>query len=184
MNPYSIYSAAEGPKPPNFYIKSKPPQFTIKPQPPELNYMVSYVPVQTMTLTQLIPTKTTITIPQSDPEPIFYSTNPLPTTTTYTTYTPPTYSTLQNITPRLDEVDPKKINKDFDFNTHYELEFKKEMTIFPYLGIRKKNIPLFGHLELPQEYNYTSPALSSDMNYLACMARGSDDIVLNINTQL
>lgn len=177
MNPYSIYSAAEGPKAPNFYIKAKPPQFTIKPQPPELNYIVSYVPVQTMTLTQLIPTKTTITIPQSDPEPIFYTTNPLPTTTTYTTYKPPTYSTLQNITPRLDEVDSKKINKDFDFNTHYELEFKKEMTIFPYSGIRKKNIPLFGHLELPQEYNYTSPALSSDMNYLACMARGADDIV-------
>ena len=90
---------------------------------------------------------------------------------------PLTYSTLENIIPRLDELDIKKINKDFDFNKHYELEFKKEPNIFPYTGIRKINLPLFGHIELPQEYNYISPSLSPDGKYLACIARGSDDIV-------
>ena len=43
---------------------------------------------------------------------------------------PLTYSTLENIIPRLDELDIKNINKDFDFNKHYELEFKKEPNIF------------------------------------------------------
>ena len=87
-----------------------------------------------------------------------------------------TYSTLENIVPRLEELDSKKINKDFDFNTHYEIEFKKEQSIFPYTGNRKINLPLFGHLELPQEYNYTSPSLSPDGRYLACEARAADDI--------
>ena len=180
----SIYSASEGPRlPTNYYIKSKPPQFQIKPVPPpplpENKYVLSYVPVKTVTLTNLIPSETTMTIPPVDYEPIILnSTNVMPIqSTNYVTTYPKTYSTLQNITPKLDELDSKKINKDFDFNTHYELEFKKEANLFPYSGIRKKNLPLFGHLELPQEYNYTCPSLSPDMRYLACIARGADDIV-------
>jgi hypothetical protein len=181
MNSYSIYSASEGSKLPKYYIKASPPQFAMPPpEPPQINtnytnYYVSYVPVQTVAYSQLIPTQTTITIPQSDPQPLLYTSTPTPVT--YTHIEQPTYSTLQKLTPTVDESDLKKINKDFDFNTHYELEFKKEMTLFPYAGIRKKNVPLFGHLELPQEYNYTNPILSSDMRYLACLARGADDIV-------
>ena len=180
----TIYSASEGPKLPNYYIKSKPPQFPVMPQPiiePQKKVVYSYVPipVKTTTLTNLIPSETTMTIPPVDYEPIILNaTNYVPVSSTnYINTYPKTYSTLQNITPKLDESDSKKINKDFDFNTHYELEFKKEANIFPYAGIRKKNIPLFGHLELPQEYNYTSPSLSHDMKYLACIARGADDIV-------
>ncbi len=184
MNPVynSVYSASEGPKLPNYYIKSKPPQFVARqPAPPMNKYVVSYIP--STTYSTLLPMKSTVTVPPIDSQPILLqSTQPiLSTTKTYDN--PMTYSTLQNLIPKLDDLDTKKINKDFDFNTHYELEFKREPTLFPYGGIRKKNLPLFGHQELPQEYNYTSPALSSDMRYLGCIARGSDDIVFvwNIN---
>ena len=181
MNPVnnSIYSAAEGVKPPINYIKSKPPVFEPRPQvkiPPPNQYVVSYVPVN-VTYSKFIPVQSTVTIPPADSEPVLLqSTQPLQSTA-IAHENPITYSTLQKLIPKLDDLDSKKINKDFDFNTHYELECKREPTIFPYSGIRKKNIPLFGHLELPQEYNYTSPSLSSDMRYLACIARGSDDIV-------
>lgn len=180
----TIYSASEGPKIPNYFIKSKPPEYPVvipkvEPQPTPV---FSYVPIpfETTTLTKIIPSETTITAPQVDYEPIILnSTNYIPVQSQNYLYdnNPQNYSTLQNIKPKLDELDSKKINKDFDFNTHYDIEFKKEVNMFPYSGIKKKNLPLFGHLELPQEYNYTSPSLSPDMKYLACIARGSDDIV-------
>ena len=169
----SVYSAAEGTIKPKFYLKSGPPQFPVtqpKIEPPQNKFLVSYAP-QIVTYTNLMPIQSTVTIPQIDSQPILLnSTNVLPPINN-TYHSPMIYSTLQNIIPKLDDLDSKKINKDFDFNTHYELEFKREPNLFPYLGIRKKNIPLFGHLELPQEYNYTSPSLSSDMRYLACIAR-------------
>ena len=174
MNAYSVYSASEGPKMPQFYIRAQPPEFPVRQTaPPQLtvnpNTYVSYAPVQQPVFySTLIPTQTTISIPQTDS--YFIPTTTLPPEKVI-------YSSLQNISPTIDESDSLKKNKDFDFNTHYELDFKKEMNIFPYAGIRKKNIPLFGHLELPQEYNYTSPLLSPDMRYLACLARGADDIV-------
>ena len=178
----TIYSASEGPMLPNYFIKAKPPQIQINTPPPVIpqlpQYFVSYVPAPTMMYHSVMPKQTTITVPQIDSQPIIYQsvqTIPIQKTPTYDKQM--YYSTLQNLNPKLDELDSKKINKDFDFNTHYEIEFKREPTLFPYGGIRKKNIPLFGHLELPQEYNYTSPALSIDMKYLACIARGADDIV-------
>ena len=138
--------------------------------------------------TQLPTQSTQIVVPTSDSQPILNpispsvalnSTNILSSTQSqrYAYNNPMIYTSLENITPKFDELDSKKINKDFDFNTHYELEFKKEPNIFPYAGIRKKNLPLFGHMELPQEYNYTSASLSPDARFLACLARGADDIV-------
>ena len=177
----TIYSAAEGPMRPKKYIIEKSPIYpqivepkpVMPPQPPqpmETKYVVHYIPMQFVQ--PVIP----------KPEPTMSnvelkSTEVLPTETVTYAENPLTVSTLQNIIPRMDELDTMKINKDFDFNTHYELEFKKEINIFPYSGIRKINLPLFGHLELPQEYNYTSPSLSPDNRYLACIARGANDIV-------
>jgi len=178
----TIYSASQGPLIPNKYIierapiypqviePPKPPVQIPQPQPEmETKYVVHYLPIKTTMVRQVPPPpipsvelKSAEIIPA---ESVTYAENPM------------TYSTLQNIIPRMDELDSAKINKDFDFNTHYELEFKKEINIFPYNGIRKINIPLFGHLELPQEYNYTCPALSPNTKYLACIARGSNDIV-------
>ena len=171
----TIYSAAEGPMRPKKYIIEKSPIYpqivepkpVMPPQPPqpmETKYVVHYIPMQFVQ--PVIP----------KPEPTMSnvelkSTEVLPTETVTYAENPLTVSTLQNIIPRMDELDTMKINKDFDFNTHYELEFKKEINIFPYSGIRKINLPLFGHLELPQEYNYTSPSLSPDNRYLACIAR-------------
>ena len=181
----SIYSASEGPMFPNKYIIEKspvypqiietpPPQIQpVQPVEMETKYVLHYLPV--VTTTTLIPQPEPI-IPQMPENVQLESTVVAPQSVTYAE-NPMTYSTLQNIIPRMDELDSVKINKDFDFNTHYELEFKKEINIFPYNGIRKINLPLFGHLELPQEYNYTSPTLSPDMKYLACTARGSNDIV-------
>ena len=181
----TIYSASEGPMFPNKYIIEKspvypqiietpPPQIQpVQPVEMETKYVLHYLPV--VTTTTLIPQPEPI-IPQMPENVQLESTVVAPQSVTYAE-NPMTYSTLQNIIPRMDELDSVKINKDFDFNTHYELEFKKEINIFPYNGIRKINLPLFGHLELPQEYNYTSPTLSPDMKYLACTARGSNDIV-------
>jgi len=177
IKPNNIYSASQGPLIPNKYIIQKSPIYPIietpKSQPPppkvdmETKYVVHYLP-----LTFIKPE-----IPK--PEPIitnveFKTTEVIPSETVEI---PLIYSTLQKIMPRVDELDSMKINKDFDFNTHYEIQFKKEINIFPYVGVRRKNLPLFGHMELPQEYNYTSPVLSPDNKYLACIARGSDDIV-------
>ena len=178
----SVYSASEGTIIPKIYNRVGPPEFPITqpryepPQNPQNNYVVSYVP-QIVTYSNLMPVQSTVTIPPIDSQPILLKSAEVLPPKSYTYENPYTYSTLQNIIPKLDDFDSKKINKDFDFNTHYEIEFKREPSLFPYLGIRRKNIPLFGHLELPQEYNYTSPALSSDMRYLACIARGADDIV-------
>ena len=149
---FTTYSAAEG-------IKKFNDGYRIQ---------TSYPQIESMTFTKLLP-KSTVTI--------------FPETDTIPTLPPETskidnkiaYSTLEKVIPRTD--DYSKINKDFDFNTHYELEFKKDQLVFPYSGIRRINLPLFGHLELPQEYNYVSPSLSQDGHYLACIARGSDDIV-------
>ena len=176
----TIYSASQGPIIPKKYIIEKPPIYPIIHYPPppqkppemETKYVVHYLPI----------VQTTTTTSTSYQQPItskveLKSTQVLPYETVNYVENPMTYSTLQNIIPRIDDLDSMKINKDFDFNTHYELEFKKEINIFPYNGIRKINLPLFGHLELPQEYNYTSPALSPDTKYLACIARGSNDIV-------
>ena len=172
----TIYSASQGPMFPKKYIIQKTPIYPpILQEPPkpqiqvpemETKYVIHYLPIESTTtlnipvqqpITSNIQLKSTYVHPV---ESISYAENPM------------TYSTLQNIIPRLDELDSTKINKDFDFNTHYELEFKKEINIFPYSDIRKINLPLFGHLELPQEYNYTSPALSPNTKYLACIARG------------
>ena len=184
-----IYSASQGPMIPKEYIIEKTPiypqyvepiiepppkpqipvQTPVQTQEMETKYVVHYLPiVQTATTTI---SQVPITNVQYKPVEI------IPNKTVTYKETPMTYSTLQNIIPRLDELDSMKINKDFDFNTHYELEFKKEINIFPYNGIRKINLPLFGHLELPQEYIYTSPALSPNTKYLACIARGPNDIV-------
>ena len=154
----------------------------------QLNNPQNYNTVgKTIYSTQLPQQQTQIIVPTSDPQPVLNAVSPsvvLKSTKllnsgrsqNYVYDNPMTYSTLENLVPRLDELDSKKINKDFDFNTHYDIEFKKEQNIFPYTGIRKINLPLFGHLELPQEYNYTSPSLSPDGRYLACVARGADDI--------
>ena len=176
----TIYSASQGTIAPKQYIIKSAPIYPITgPSPPpepkpemETKYVIHYLPVVSTTTTTNVPI----------PEPItsnvqLQSTQVLPYETVTPVENPMTFSTLQNIIPRIDDLDSMKINKDFDFNTHYELEFKKEINIFPYNGVRKINIPLFGHLELPQEYNYTSPALSPNTKYLGCIARGPNDIV-------
>ena len=184
----TIYSASQGPMIPKEYIIQRSPIYPIiePPKPPEqipqqemgTKYVVHYLPIVTTTTTSvpIMQTSTPIIEPvTSDVE--LKSTQVLPVESVTYAENPMTYSTLQNIIPRMDELDSMKINKDFDFNTHYVLEFKKEINLFPYNGIRKINIPLFGHLELPQEYSYTFPALSPNTKYLGCIARGPNDIV-------
>ena len=184
----TIYSASQGPMIPKEYIIQRSPIYPIiePPKPPEqipqqemeTKYVVHYLPIVTTTTTSvpIMQTSTPIIEPiKSEVE--LKSTQVLPAESVTYAENPMTYSTLQNIIPRMDELDSMKINKDFDFNTHYVLEFKKEVNLFPYNGIRKINIPLFGHLELPQEYSYTFPALSPNTKYLGCIARGPNDIV-------
>ena len=180
----TIYSASEGPMIPKQYMIQKAPIYPPILEPPQPQVPVPKPEMETKYVVHFLPIQTDITtsVPVPVQQPItstvqLQSTEVLPAETVGVVENPMTYSTLQNIIPRLDELDSMKINKDFDFNTHYELEFKKEISIFPYSGIRKINLPLFGHLELPQEYNYTSPALSPDTKYLACIARGPNDIV-------
>ena len=180
----TIYSASEGPMIPKQYMIQKAPIYPPILEPPKPQVPVPKPEMETKYVVHFLPIQTDITtsVPVPVQQPItstvqLQSTEVLPAETVGVVENPMTYSTLQNIIPRLDELDSMKINKDFDFNTHYELEFKKEISIFPYSGIRKINLPLFGHLELPQEYNYTSPALSPDAKYLACIARGPNDIV-------
>ena len=84
----------------------------------------------------------------------------------------------QKINNNIDDIEifPKSL----DFSSHFNVEVKKEMQngIFPYNNIRKEFLALFGHLELPQEYDYVSPSLSQNGLFFGCIARGPEDFVL------
>ena len=149
----------------------------------------SYNQIETLAYSTQISTQSAqIIVPKIDPQPILNPINPnilLKSTNIINSGKSKEYdyenhmnsSSLENYIPNIDEIDSKEINKYFDFNKHYHLDFKKGPNIFPYAGIRKVNLSLLGHSELPQEYNYISPSLSPDNKYLACIGRGYNDII-------
>ena len=70
------------------------------------------------------------------------------------------------------------LNKDLDIKTHFDIEVTKEKFVFPYKKVFKIAIPLLSHYEMPSGYEYKSPLLSPDGQYLSCIASlSSIDIV-------
>ena len=70
------------------------------------------------------------------------------------------------------------LNKDLDIKTHFDIEVTKEKFVFPYKKVLKIAIPLLSHYEMPSGYEYKSPLLSPDGQYLSCIASlSSIDIV-------
>ena len=66
---------------------------------------------------------------------------------------------------------------DFNIKKHYEVTVVKEPVGFNYKKIHKKSLNLLSHFEMPRNYEYTSPLLSPDIKYLACIAHGEEDFV-------
>ena len=117
----TIYSASEGPMIPKTYMIQKAPIYPPVLEPPqpqvpapqpemETKYVVHFLPIQTE-ITTSIPVQQPITSTVQ-----LQSTEVVPVEPVNVVENPMTYSTLQNIIPRLDELDTMKINKDFDFN--------------------------------------------------------------------
>ena len=72
----------------------------------------------------------------------------------------------------------KSINKDLDIKSHFDIEVTKEQYVFPYKKVLKIATPLLSHYEMPAGYEYKSPLLSPDGQYLSCVATSSyTDIV-------
>ena len=72
----------------------------------------------------------------------------------------------------------QSLNKDLDVKTHFDIEVTKEKYVFPYKKVLKIAIPLLSHYEMPADYNYKSPLLSPDGQYLSCIASlSSIDVV-------
>ena len=72
----------------------------------------------------------------------------------------------------------KSINKDLDIKSHFDIEVTKEQYVFPYKKVLKIATPLLSHYEMPAGYQYKSPLLSPDGQYLSCVATSSyTDIV-------
>ena len=69
------------------------------------------------------------------------------------------------------------LNKDLDIKTHYDIEVTKERFLFNYKKVLKIAIPLLSHYEMPSDYEYKSPLLSPDGQYLSCIAKAETDIV-------
>ena len=77
----------------------------------------------------------------------------------------------------------QSLNKDLDVKTHFDIEVTKEKYVFPYKRVLKIAIPLLSHYEMPADYNYKSPLLSPDGQYLSCIASlSSIDVVYVWNT--
>jgi len=66
---------------------------------------------------------------------------------------------------------------DFNIKKHYEVTVVKEPIGFNYNKIHKKSLNLLSHFEMPQDYEYTSPIMSPNLKYLACIAHGTEDFV-------
>ena len=66
---------------------------------------------------------------------------------------------------------------DFNIKKHYEVNVIKEPFGFNYNKIHKKSLNLLSHFEMPHNYEYTSPILSPNIKYLACIAHGDEDFV-------
>ena len=69
------------------------------------------------------------------------------------------------------------LSKDFNIKSHYELTLTKEPFGFNYNKVHKVGYFLLSHFEMPQNYEYRSPLLSSNTKYLACIAHGNEDFV-------
>ena len=67
--------------------------------------------------------------------------------------------------------------KEFDFKTHFNLNFTKEKEGFFYNKVHKIITPLLGHYEMPEDLEYKYPLLSPDEKYLACIGKGDIDWV-------
>ena len=66
---------------------------------------------------------------------------------------------------------------DFNIKKHYEVTVVKEPIGFNYKKVHKKSLNLLSHFEMPQDYEYTSPIMSPNLKYLACIAHGTEDFV-------
>ena len=66
---------------------------------------------------------------------------------------------------------------DFNIKKHYQVNVIKEPFGFNYNKIHKKSLNLLSHFEMPHNYEYTSPILSPNIKYLACIAHGDEDFV-------
>ena len=67
--------------------------------------------------------------------------------------------------------------KDYNTKTHYQLTLLKEPYGFNYEKVHKTGVALLSHFEMPQNYEYRSPILSSNGKYLSCIAHGTEDFV-------
>ena len=74
-----------------------------------------------------------------------------------------------------------------DIDNDYEIESKTNKERFKYKSIKKFPILLKGHVELPQEYNFTCPKLSKEGKYLTAIGKSENekdvDIVYIWNTK-
>ena len=62
-------------------------------------------------------------------------------------------------------------NKDLDIKSHFDIEVTKERYLFDYKKVLKVAMPLLSHYEMPSEYDYRSPLLSQEGQYLSCIAK-------------
>ena len=67
----------------------------------------------------------------------------------------------------------QSLNKDLDIKTHFDIEVTKEKYVFPYKKVLKIAIPLLSHYEMPADFEYKSPSLSPDGQYLSCIGSSS-----------
>lgn len=74
-------------------------------------------------------------------------------------------------------IDKDENLRDFNFKKHFELSLIKEAYGFDYKKVHKVATALLSHFEMPQDCEYRSPLLSSNGNYLACIAHGTEDFV-------
>ena len=74
-----------------------------------------------------------------------------------------------------------------DLDNDYEVNLKTNKEIFDYNSVNKLPILLKGHIELPQEYKFTSPKLSKEGKYLTAIGKSKKekepDIVYIWNTK-
>jgi WD40 repeat protein len=62
-----------------------------------------------------------------------------------------------------------------DMDKDYEVELKVNKEVFKYDKVKKIPIILKGHIELPQDYKFTSPRLSKEGKYLTAIGKSKNE---------